>query len=184
MRTHYDNLHISEKASPEVIRAAYKTLAQKWHPDKHPTDRAKAEHYFKIISQAFEVLSDEASRCRYDASLHQQRDVGSGRKQGKHTPPPKSHQDLMAEAWESGKYSREKGFGTDSCPYKGVYAEAWLEGHRTGTPPQSQSEARQQQPKSPSAPVPRDKSITDMISNLVAVGFAVLAVALLLVSVP
>ena len=47
MRTHYDNLHVSEKASPEVIKGAYKALAQKWHPDKHPNQREKAERYFK-----------------------------------------------------------------------------------------------------------------------------------------
>lgn len=71
MRTHYDNLHVSEKAGPEVIRAAYKALAQKWHPDKHPHQREKAERYFKIISNAFEVLSDSEARAAYDAGLAQ-----------------------------------------------------------------------------------------------------------------
>lgn len=73
MRTHYDNLHISEKASPEVIRAAYKALAQKWHPDKNGHQREKADQYFKIISKAFEVLSDPAARIEYDALIKRQR---------------------------------------------------------------------------------------------------------------
>lgn len=73
MRTHYDNLHVSEKASPEVIKGAYKALAQKWHPDKHPDQREKAERYFKIITRAFEVLSDPKVRAEYDAWLQAQR---------------------------------------------------------------------------------------------------------------
>lgn len=78
MRTHYDNLHVSEKAGPEVIRAAYKALAQKWHPDKHPHQREKAERYFKIISDAFEVLSDSEARAAYDAGLAQKRSQSEG----------------------------------------------------------------------------------------------------------
>lgn len=73
MRTHYDNLHVSEKASPEVIKGAYKALSQKWHPDKHPDQREKAERYFKIISRAFELLSDPKARAEYDAWLAAQR---------------------------------------------------------------------------------------------------------------
>lgn len=69
MRTHYQNLHVSEKASPEVVRAAYKALAQKWHPDRNPEQREKAERYFKIITAAYEVLSDPKTRAEYDASL-------------------------------------------------------------------------------------------------------------------
>lgn len=66
MRTHYDNLHVKENASPEVIRAAYKALAQKYHPDKNPDQRDKAERIFKIISDAYSVLSDQAARAEYD----------------------------------------------------------------------------------------------------------------------
>lgn len=68
-RTHYDNLHISKQASPEVVRAAYKVLAQKWHPDKNPNQQEKSERYFKIIRVAYEILSDPKSRAEYDAFL-------------------------------------------------------------------------------------------------------------------
>lgn len=78
MRTHYDNLHVSEKASPEVIRGAYKALAQKWHPDKHPDQREKAERYFKIITRAFDILSDPKLRVEYDAWLVAQRSAEPG----------------------------------------------------------------------------------------------------------
>lgn len=73
MRTHYDNLYVGEKATPEVIKAAYKALAQKWHPDKNPDQRAKAERYFRIINRAFEVLSDPEKRAAYDLWLSRER---------------------------------------------------------------------------------------------------------------
>ncbi|MHD0644892.1 DnaJ domain-containing protein [Pseudomonas aeruginosa] len=73
MRTHYDNLHVNEKASPEVIRAAYKALAQKWHPDRNPDNKARATRNFQIISRAYEVLSDPAARAEYDAKIAKER---------------------------------------------------------------------------------------------------------------
>ena len=66
LRTHYDNLKVSRDAPDAVIRAAYKALAQKYHPDKNPGD-AQAARIMKIINQSYEVLSDSGSRARHDA---------------------------------------------------------------------------------------------------------------------
>ncbi|SDT97928.1 DnaJ domain-containing protein [Pseudomonas pohangensis] len=73
MRTHYENLQITETAGAEVIRAAYKVLAQKWHPDKNLEQSAKADRNFKIITSSFEVLSDPVLRKKYDDSLSAKR---------------------------------------------------------------------------------------------------------------
>jgi DnaJ-class molecular chaperone len=68
--THYDNLKVSPRADAEVIKAAYRALAQKWHPDKHPPERkARCERVMHLINDAYRVLSDPASRARYDESL-------------------------------------------------------------------------------------------------------------------
>lgn len=74
VRTHYDSLHIQESASPEVIRAAYKALAQKWHPDKNSHQRELAEKAFKSINAAHEILANPAERIAYDAWLAGQRE--------------------------------------------------------------------------------------------------------------
>ena len=66
-RTHYDNLQVTENASPEVIKGAYKYLSQKWHPDKHPEDRLRAEQITKILNQAYETLSHPTKRRAHDA---------------------------------------------------------------------------------------------------------------------
>lgn len=68
IKTYYDVLQVSPNADPEVIKAAYRSLAQRFHPDKNPGN-PDAERYFKIINRAYEVLSDSAKREEYDATL-------------------------------------------------------------------------------------------------------------------
>lgn len=65
IHTHYDNLKVARNAPPEVIRAAYKTLSQKFHPDRNP-DKPNATRTFQIISLAYEVLSDPVKRRAHD----------------------------------------------------------------------------------------------------------------------
>lgn len=65
IHTHYDNLKVSRNAPPEVIRAAYKTLSQKFHPDRNPDD-PNATRTFQIISRSYEVLSDPLKRRDHD----------------------------------------------------------------------------------------------------------------------
>ena len=74
MATHvnyYDLLEVSPLASQEVIRAAYKSLMQRDHPDKNPGDAASAERTSQR-AQAYGVLCDADKRAQYDASLKAQ----------------------------------------------------------------------------------------------------------------
>lgn len=65
VHTHYDNLKVTRNAPPEVIRAAYKSLSQKFHPDRNPDDPG-ATRTFQIINTAYEVLSDPLKRREHD----------------------------------------------------------------------------------------------------------------------
>lgn len=65
IRTHYDNLKVSKDAPPEVIKAAYKSLIQKYHPDRNLGDK-RTEHITKIINEAYRVLSDPKLRAEHD----------------------------------------------------------------------------------------------------------------------
>lgn len=69
---HYDTLEVGPHASPEVVRAAYKSLMQRHHPDRHPGDSAAARRA-TAIAQAYAVLSDPNQRAAFDARLQQQR---------------------------------------------------------------------------------------------------------------
>jgi curved DNA-binding protein CbpA len=68
MRDYYGDLALERGATGEEIKASYRRLAMKWHPDRN-AGSAQAEEKFKRISEAYSVLSDEASRRAYDASL-------------------------------------------------------------------------------------------------------------------
>lgn len=90
MLTHYDALNVTEDASPEVIRAAYKALAQKWHPDRHAGMKEHAELRFKVISAAYEILSNPDSRRAYDQNLLNERQSKSDSRSEFKEPQPEA----------------------------------------------------------------------------------------------
>lgn len=69
-KNYYEILEVDKKASPEIIKKSYSTLAKKYHPDLQPEDmKQDAEEKFKLINEAYEVLSAPEKRKNYDASL-------------------------------------------------------------------------------------------------------------------
>src|SRR6201986_1833530 len=64
-KDYYKALGVSKTAKPAEIKAAYRKLARKYHPDANKGD-ASAEERFKEISEAYSVLSDEKRRKEYD----------------------------------------------------------------------------------------------------------------------
>ncbi|MCB9196905.1 MAG: J domain-containing protein [Flavobacteriales bacterium] len=62
---YYKVLGVSKNATDKEIKAAYRKLARKYHPDVNPNDK-NAEQKFKEISEANEVLSDPENRKKYD----------------------------------------------------------------------------------------------------------------------
>lgn len=72
----YDVLEVSPTARPAVIRAAYRCLAQEYHPDKNPGN-ADAAARMALINHAYAVLNDPQRRARYDESA-----AGSGERRG------------------------------------------------------------------------------------------------------
>ncbi len=63
---YYKVLGIDRSAKPDAIKAAYRKLARKYHPDLNPNDK-EAKKKFQEINEANEVLSDPGSRKKYDA---------------------------------------------------------------------------------------------------------------------
>src|ERR1700719_3382903 len=80
-RDYYEVLGVPRTATEDDIRKEYRKLARKYHPDVNPGDKS-AEEKFKEINEAYEVLSDQEKRKRYDQ-------LGSNWKAGADfTPPP------------------------------------------------------------------------------------------------
>lgn len=63
-KDYYSILGISKSATEDEIKKAYRKLALKYHPDKNKTP--EAEEKFKLIAEAYEVLSDKKKRDIYD----------------------------------------------------------------------------------------------------------------------
>jgi DnaJ-class molecular chaperone len=87
IHTHYDDLRVARNAPPEVIRAAYKALAQKFHPDRNPGD-FEAARIMVIINTSYEVLSDPDKRKEYDLAVAQQELMAAQRAKPNSQPPP------------------------------------------------------------------------------------------------
>lgn len=64
-RDYYEALGVKKDASQDEIKKAYRSLARKYHPDVNPDD-PNAEEKFKDINEAYQVLSDEDKRQKYD----------------------------------------------------------------------------------------------------------------------
>ena len=66
MKDYYKILGVSENASQEDIKNAFRKLAFKYHPDKNPGNEKPAEEKFKEINEAYSILSDADKRRQYD----------------------------------------------------------------------------------------------------------------------
>ena len=70
-RDYYEVLSVTRTATVEEIKRSYRRLAMKYHPDRADGNKAEAEAHFKECAEAYEVLSDETKRRRYDQYGHQ-----------------------------------------------------------------------------------------------------------------
>lgn len=70
-RDYYEVLGVEKNATGEEIKKAYRKVAMKYHPDRNPTDTEAAAEKFKEASEAYEVLSDDDKRARYDRFGHE-----------------------------------------------------------------------------------------------------------------
>src|SRR3954464_7363454 len=68
-RNYYEILGVSQGATDEEIKKAYRQAALKYHPDRNPGDHA-AEEKFKEASEAYQVLCDADKRAAYDRFGH------------------------------------------------------------------------------------------------------------------
>lgn len=74
---YYSVLGVGKEAGNEDIKKAYRKLAMQYHPDRNPGD-AQAEHKFKEINEAYEILKDSQRRAAYDRFGHAAFEGGMG----------------------------------------------------------------------------------------------------------
>src|SRR5688500_13805339 len=69
MQDFYEALGVSRTASQTQIKAAFKKMAMRYHPDRNPGNK-HAEETFKFLNEAYHTLSDPIKRSRYDSRFH------------------------------------------------------------------------------------------------------------------
>lgn len=74
MLNYYAILGISQTASLSDIKAAFKKLALKYHPDKNPNNK-DAEEQFKLVNEAYQVLNDAYKKSIYDQKLYYKEEI-------------------------------------------------------------------------------------------------------------
>jgi DnaJ-class molecular chaperone len=115
----YEILGVQRSATDAAIRAAYRKLAKKHHPDVNPGKPEAAER-FKEISAANEILSDAEKRARYDR--------GEIDAAGNEVPPQRPFYREYADAAERQKYHSQSGFDADDL--ESIFGQAF--GGRAG----------------------------------------------------
>ncbi|MBI5476659.1 MAG: molecular chaperone DnaJ [Ignavibacteriales bacterium] len=75
-RDYYEILELQRNATQDEIKKSYRKAAMKWHPDRNPGNK-EAEENFKEAAEAYEVLSDDNKRRRYDQFGHEGMRAGS-----------------------------------------------------------------------------------------------------------
>ena len=117
-RDYYDVLGVQKNSSPEQIKAAYRKLAVKHHPDKNPGDKA-SEEKFKEASEAYHILSDKERKQNYDNFGHSAFENGGGGRGGFGNFDFSSYfsdifEDFFSEGFGGGRRSRKSSFrGSD-----------------------------------------------------------------------
>ena len=76
-RDYYEVLGVGKGASADEIKKAFRKMSKKYHPDLHPGDK-EAEERFKEVNEAYQVLSDDEKRSRYDQFGHAGVDGNAG----------------------------------------------------------------------------------------------------------
>ena len=109
-KDYYKTLGVDRKASTDDIRKAYRKLAMQHHPDKNPGDK-KSEEKFKEINEAYQVLSDDQKRARYDqlGSAYSNFRTGGGRPS-----------DFQWDDWFQQNAQQQRGYGNAEDPFAGA----------------------------------------------------------------
>ncbi|KAK9806652.1 hypothetical protein WJX73_004364 [Symbiochloris irregularis] len=145
MRCHYEVLGVDRSSDDAAIRSAYRKGALQWHPDKNQDALEEAEHRFRELQNAYEVLSDKHERAWYDSHREAILRSGSQHQAGTDFVPTASKKSMdlfsfFSSSCFSGYNDSPKGFYT---VYREVFEqlasqerEAFEEGEtRAASPP-------------------------------------------------
>ena len=90
---YYEILQVSPKAGPEVIDAAYRRLARRYHPDVNPSEAA--DQRMRELNQALEILTDPQKRADYDRRRQRSSPRGRWLRSQPHSPSRRGRKAML-----------------------------------------------------------------------------------------
>src|SRR3954453_3307519 len=107
---YYELLEVTRTASDGELKAAYRKLAMKWHPDRNPGNK-ECEAKFKEINEAYDVLKDEQKRAAYDRFGHAAFEQGQGQVPGFGSDFASTFSDIFEDLFSGGRRGGRGGGG-------------------------------------------------------------------------
>ncbi|KAJ8306389.1 hypothetical protein KUTeg_016934 [Tegillarca granosa] len=117
MKCHYEVLGVERDADADELKKVYRKLALKWHPDKNPDNLEECTAQFRLIQQAYEVLSDPQERAWYDK--HREAILRGGMGRGG------DYQDDSIDVFQYFNSSCYTGYGDDENGFYAVYEKVF-----------------------------------------------------------
>ena len=111
-RCYYEVLGLERVASDADVKGAYRKLAMKFHPDRNHGDN-EAEHRFKELNEAYEILKDGDKRAAYQRFGHPAIDPSGGAAQGYGADFASSFADIFDDFFGMGGGRRSRGTGRE-----------------------------------------------------------------------
>src|SRR3954466_3128546 len=111
-RCYYETLEVDRNADDSKLKASFRKLAMKWHPDRNPGD-ATSEIKFKEINEAYDVLKDGQKRAAYDRFGHAAFEQGGGAGPGFGADFASSFSDIFEDLFGMGGARRGRGGGRE-----------------------------------------------------------------------
>ena len=152
-RCYYETLEVERTADESKLKAAFRKLAMKWHPDKNPGDAA-SEIRFKEINEAYEVLKDGDKRAAYDRFGHAAFEQGRAAAAPDSAPALPRHFPIFSKICSAWPGSAAAAAGASAAPTCATtWKSRWRKPFRARPP---RSRFRSRSPASPvRAPAPR-----------------------------
>ena len=131
----YNTLGVSRTATQDEIRAAFRTIAKKNHPDLNPGDKA-AEERFKAANSANEILSDPDRRGKFDRG-----EIDAGGQDRQAPRPERQYYSDFAQGEAGGRYSSAAG-GINPDDFGDIFGEYFASREPGGTRPRKGADRR------------------------------------------